>query len=75
MKKKVMSNKENSNLVMGPDTKTNWPTEHVSNPIQTPSLEFYEIEIKIPPINIANRRISVGLLGIREESYCSVDGV
>jgi hypothetical protein len=47
----------------------------ISNPIQAPSHEFDEIEIKIPPINVVDRRIFVGLLGIREESYYSMDGV
>jgi hypothetical protein len=40
----------------------------ISNPIQAPSHEFDEIEIKIPPINVVDRRIFVGLLGIRKES-------
>jgi hypothetical protein len=40
----------------------------ISNPVQAPSHEFDEIGIKIPPINVVNRRIFVGLLGIREES-------
>jgi hypothetical protein len=39
-----------------------------SNPIQAPSQEFDEIEIKIPPIKVIDRRVFVGLLGIREES-------
>jgi hypothetical protein len=41
----------------------------ISNPIQAPSHEFDEMEIKIPPINIVDIRNFVGLLGIREESY------
>jgi hypothetical protein len=40
----------------------------ISNHIQAPSHESDEIEIKIPPINVVDRRISVGLLGIREAS-------
>jgi hypothetical protein len=45
-----------------------------SNPIQAPSHEFDEIEIKKPPINVVDR-IFVGLLGIREESEYSMDGI
>jgi hypothetical protein len=41
----------------------------ISNPIQAPSQELEEIEIKIPPINVVDKRIFVGVLGIREESY------
>lgn len=41
----------------------------ISNPIQAPSQELDEIEIKIPPIKVVDRRILVGLLGTREESY------
>jgi hypothetical protein len=40
----------------------------ISNPLQAPSHEFDEIEIKIPPINVVVSRIFVLLLGIREES-------
>jgi hypothetical protein len=32
----------------------------ISNPIQTPSHEFDEIEIKIPPINVVDRRFFLG---------------
>jgi hypothetical protein len=41
----------------------------ISNPIHTPSQELEEIEIKIPPINVVDKRIFVGVLGIREDSY------
>jgi hypothetical protein len=47
----------------------------ISSPIQAPSQEFDEMEIKIPPINVVDRRIFVGLLGIREESIHSMYGV
>jgi hypothetical protein len=43
-----------------------------SNPIQAPSHEFDEMEIKIPPINVVDKRIFVGLLGIREESFITL---
>jgi hypothetical protein len=42
----------------------------ISNPIQAPSQEFDEMKIKIPSINVVDRRIFVGLLGIREERVC-----
>jgi hypothetical protein len=44
----------------------------ISNPIQAPSHELDEIEIKILPINVVDERIFVALLGIREESYYSM---
>jgi hypothetical protein len=47
----------------------------ISSPIQAPSQEFDEMEIKIPPINVVDRRISVGLLDIREESEYTMYGV
>jgi hypothetical protein len=47
----------------------------ICNPIQAPSHEFDEIEIKIPPINVVDRRIFVGSLGIREASCYSMDGI
>jgi hypothetical protein len=47
----------------------------ISNPIKAPSHEFDEIETKIPPINVVDRRIFVGLLGIREKSYYYMDGI
>jgi hypothetical protein len=34
-----------------------------------------EMETKIPPIKVIDRRIFVGLLGTREESRCSIYGV
>jgi hypothetical protein len=42
----------------------------ISNPIQAPSHEFDEKEIKTPPIDVVDRRIFVGFLGIREENRC-----
>jgi hypothetical protein len=38
----------------------------ISNPIQAPSHELDEIEIKIPTMNVVDKRIFAGLLGIRE---------
>jgi hypothetical protein len=40
----------------------------ISNPIEAPSYEFDEMEIKISLIFVVDRRIFVGLLGIRKES-------
>jgi hypothetical protein len=37
--------------------------------------EFDGIEIKIPLINVVDKRIFVGFLGIREESDYSIDVV
>jgi hypothetical protein len=42
---------------------------------KAPSQEFAEMEIKIPPIKVVDRRIFVGVLGIREESDHSIYGV
>lgn len=47
----------------------------ISNPIQAPSQELDEMEIKIPPIKVIDRRIWEGLLGTREESEYSIYGV
>jgi hypothetical protein len=47
----------------------------ISNPIQAPSQELDEMEIKIPPIKVIDRRVLVGLLGTREESEYSIYGV
>lgn len=44
----------------------------ISNPIQAPSQELDEIESKISPIRVVDRRIFVGLLGTREESGHSI---
>jgi hypothetical protein len=45
----------------------------ICNPIQAPSHEFDQIEIKIPPppppINVVAESNFVGLLGVREENY------
>jgi hypothetical protein len=38
----------------------------ISNPIQAPRHELEETEIKIPPINVVDKRIFVGVLGIRD---------
>jgi hypothetical protein len=40
----------------------------ISNPIQAPSHELDEIEIKIPLTKFTDSRILLELLGIREES-------
>jgi hypothetical protein len=40
----------------------------ISNPIQAPSHELDEIEIKIPLTKVTDSRILLELLGIREES-------
>jgi hypothetical protein len=43
----------------------------ISRPIHAPIHELEDTEIKIPLVNVINKRIFVGLLGIREESYTS----
>jgi hypothetical protein len=46
----------------------------ISSPIHAPIHELEGTETKIPLISVINKRIFVGLLGIREESFTLLMG-
>jgi hypothetical protein len=47
----------------------------ISNPIHAQIHELEDTEFKTPLVNVVNKRILVGLLGLREESVYFIYGV